>query len=127
MNCAMRKPLHKAYALGALAAASLITPMLEVFFTGHSEPMSRFGIAETLIALPAIYWWYHLDKGEREYQAGPLMNAGVVALTIVALPIYFIRSRGWKRGLIAIAAALGVFGVTYGLEALGEWIGNALA
>ena len=117
----------KLYALALLAGAALIVPLLEVIFTGHSEPMSKFGIAEALVALTAIYWWYHVDKGEREYHAGPLMNVGIVALTIIALPIYFIRSRGWSRGLMATGVAVGVYALTYGLEMLGEWIGNALA
>ena len=117
----------KLYALALLAAASLIVPVLEVLFTGRVEPLSKFGIAQTLVALTAIYWWYHLDKGERQYEAGPLMNVGVVALTIVALPIYFIRSRGWKRGLAATGVAIAVFAATYALEMLGEWIGSALA
>src|SRR5947207_275493 len=128
MSYVTEKPERaKLYALAVLAAASLIAPVLEVFFTGRVEPLSVFGIAETLVGLTAIYWWYHLDKAERQYHAGPLMNVGVVALTIIALPIYFIRSRGWKRGLAATGVAVAIFGVTYALEMLGEWIGSALA
>jgi hypothetical protein len=117
----------KVYALASLAAVSLVVPLLEVSFTGHVEPMGKFGIAQTLLALTAIYWWYHLDKRERQYHAGPLMNAAVVALTVFALPVYFIRSRGWKRGGLAIMASIAVLAITIGLEMLGELIGSAVA
>jgi protein-S-isoprenylcysteine O-methyltransferase Ste14 len=66
-----------------------------------------------------------VDKQQRNYQAGPLMNAGVVALTILALPVYFIRSRGWKRGAIATAVAALVLAITFALGELGEQIGAA--
>jgi protein-S-isoprenylcysteine O-methyltransferase Ste14 len=89
------------------------------------EPFSKFGLAEALLSLPLIYWWYHVDKQQRNYQAAPLMNAGVVALTILALPVYFIRSRGWKRGAIATALAALFLAITYALGELGEQIGGA--
>ena len=117
----------KLYALASLAGISLILPLLEVLFTGRVEPMGKFGIAQTLLAITAIYWWYHLDKREKQYRAGPLMNVAVVALTVFALPVYFIRSRGWKAGGLATVAGIVVFGITIGLGMLGELIGSAIA
>jgi hypothetical protein len=67
-----------------------------------------------------------MDKQERNYQAGPLMNAGVIALAIVALPVYFIRSRGWKNGALATAIAIGFVAVTLALGEVGEKIGAVL-
>jgi len=57
-----------------------------------------------------------------QYRAGPVLNVGVIALAIVALPIYFIRSRGWKRGSVSIVKAGGVLAVTFLLGWLGEKI-----
>jgi protein-S-isoprenylcysteine O-methyltransferase Ste14 len=116
----------KLTALVLLALLSLAGPLIEAGATGRVEPFSRFGLAEALLSLPLIYWWYHVDKQQRNYQAGPLMNAGVVALTILALPVYFIRSRGWKRGATAIALAALVLVITFALGELGEQIGAAL-
>jgi hypothetical protein len=116
----------KLYALALLAFAAFLFPMLERALTGRVELLSGFGVAETLVGLAAIYWWYHVDKAERQYRAGPLMNGGMVALTIVAMPIYFVRSRGWKHGLTATAVAIAVYAVTLGLETLGERLGSAL-
>ena len=44
----------------------------------------------------------------------------------IALPIYFVRSRGWKRGGIAIAWALAFLCVMFALEEAGEWLGARL-
>src|SRR2546422_337552 len=91
----------KIMALALLGLLSLAGPLIEMGVTGRVESFGKFALAESFISLPLIYWWYHVDKDQRNYKAGPLMNVGVVALTILALPVYFIRSRGWKRASIA--------------------------
>jgi hypothetical protein len=115
----------KIVALALLGLLSLAGPIVEMGITGRVEPFGKFELAESFVALPLIYWWYHTDKQQRNYRAGPLMNAGVVALTLLALPVYFIRSRGWRRGGIAIALAALVLLGTYALSELGEAIGDA--
>lgn len=83
-------------------------------------------MTETFVAIALVFWWYHVDKRSRGYRAGPLMNGGVIAAAIIALPIYFVRSRGWRRGTLATLGALAVFGVTFVLGELGEWLGTRL-
>ena len=119
--------MAKAYALALLAAISLLSPVLEAVATGRVEPFGNFALAEAFVSIAPIYWWYYLDKQERGFRAGPLLNAGVVALAVVALPVYFIRSRGWKRGGVSTAIAAGVLAATFGLGWLGEAIGTAIA
>ena len=114
----------KTLAVIFLGVASLVGPLVEMLMTGKVEDFSKFDLATTVIALPLVFWWYHVDKREHDYQAGPLMNAGIVAVAIVALPIYFVRTRGWKRGAVATALALAVFLILLGLSELGEWIGG---
>ena len=116
----------KVTALALLGAVSLLGPILEAWITGRIEPLSKFDVGLTLVSISLIFWWYHVDKREHDYRAGPLMNAGVVALSMVALPIYFIRSRGWKRGSIAILKGVAVFAAITLLGMLGEWIGKAV-
>lgn len=113
----------KTLALILLGAVSLVGPLAEMLVTGKVEDLSKFDLATTLAALPLVFWWYHVDKREHDYQAGPLMNAGILVLAIVAFPIYFVRTRGWKRGALATLLALGVFAILFGLGELGEWIG----
>jgi hypothetical protein len=105
---------------------SLAAPLVEVLATGRVEDFGKFDLVETFVAIALIYWWYHADKRGRGYAAGPLMNGGVIVAAIVALPVYFVRSRGWKHGALATLAALVVFGITLLLGELGERIGAAL-
>jgi len=114
----------KTIALILLGVVSLVGPFIEMLTTGKVEDFSNFDVAATVVALPLLFWWYHVDKRERDYQAGPLMNAGILVLAVVAFPIYFVRTRGWKRGAIATLLALGVFAILLELSELGEWIGT---
>jgi len=114
----------KTRALILLGVVSFVGPLLEILITGKVEDLSKFDLATTIVSIPLIFWWYHVDKREHDYHAGPLMNGGIVALAIVALPIYFVRTRGWRRGAIATAFALGIFAILLGLGELGEWLGG---
>ena len=124
---ALRAETAKLCALATLGAVSLLSPALEVALTGRSDPLGGFALADTIVSLAAIYWWYYADKAQRQYRAGPLLNVGVIAAAIIALPIYFIRSRGWKRGGLATGVAAALLAATFGLEWLGEAIGTAIA
>jgi hypothetical protein len=113
-------------ALAILAVISLVMPMLEMMFTGRVEELGKWALTQNLLSIPPIFWWYHFDKAEKGYRAGPLMNVGVIALTIIALPIYFIRTRGWKRGAVSILKGVVVFGGIILLGMLGEWLGRSV-
>lgn len=110
--------------LAALGVLSLLGPIAEIAFTGRLEDWGPWTMGETLASAVLIFWWYHLDKAERDYRAGILMNGGMLALAALALPIYFVRTRGWKRGGIAIAGAVAVFVALLVLEELGGWLGE---
>jgi GNAT superfamily N-acetyltransferase len=116
----------KMYALAILAAVSFLGPIVELLVTGRIEPFGNFAMAEVFVSLAPIYWWYHEDKRETQYRAGPLMNGGVIAFAIAALPIYFVRSRGWNRGSLYSLWFVVAVGVTFVLEWLGEEIGTAI-
>ena len=116
----------KRLALAVLAAISFASPLIERMVTGRVELLSSFGLTETLLSLIVLFWWYHLDKAEHDYRAGKLMNAGVLLVAVIALPIYFIRSRGWKRGAITIGIAALFLAGTFVLSELGERLGAAL-
>ena len=116
--------MGKRRALIVLALLSFISPLVERIATGRVEMFSAFGLVETAIGLVVLFWWYHLDKAEHGYRAGPLMNGGVLLVAIIALPVYFIRSRGWKRGAVTTGLAALFFGATLALAELGEWLGS---
>src|SRR4051812_37888030 len=115
---------RKAAALATMAALSFICPAIERAMTGHVEILSSYGLAETALTLIALFWWFHVDKAEYNYRAGRLMNAGVLIFAAIALPIYFIRSRGWKAGALTTGLALVFLCVIFGLEEAGEWLGG---
>jgi hypothetical protein len=117
----------KRLALGLLAVISFVSPLVETLATGRVESFGNFALGETLVSLVVLFWWYHLDKQERDYPAGRLMNAGVLVAAVIALPIYFIRSRGWRRGAIASALGAAFVGASFLLGELGEWLAAALA
>ena len=116
----------KRFALALLALVSFLGPFLEMLITGRVEPFGAWEIGETIVALVLVFWWYHVDKAEHGYRAGPLMNGGMLLVLAVAMPIYLVRSRGWKRGAIAIAVAAAIFLVLLGLGEAGEWLGAAI-
>ena len=120
----MKPTAPKTIALALLGVVSLVAPFVEMVTTGQVEALSKFDLATTIVSIPLIFWWYHVDKREHDYQAGPLMNGGILAVAVVALPIYFVRTRGWKRGAVATLLALGIFAILLGLSELGEWIGT---
>ena len=120
----MKPTAPKTIALALLGVVSLVAPFVEMVTTGQVEALSKFDLAATIVSIPLIFWWYHVDKREHDYQAGPLMNGGILAVAVVALPIYFVRTRGWKRGAVATLLALGIFAILLGLSELGEWIGT---
>ena len=105
---------------------SFAGPLVEMLVTGQVEDFGRFEMAETLLAIALVFWWYHVDKRSRGYRAGPLMNGGVLAAAAIALPVYFVRSRGWKGGALATLVAVGVFLLSLLLENAGEWLGRQL-
>ena len=116
----------KTLALTLMAAVSFASPLAESYVTGGVETLSTFGLVETGVSVVLLFWWYHLDKAERSFAASRIMNAGVLALAAIALPVYFVRTRGWKGGGVTIGLAAAFLLATFVLGEAGEWLGNWL-
>jgi hypothetical protein len=117
----------KLYALGLLALISFFGAVLEAVLTGRVEPFGKFDLVESLLSLGPLYWWYYLDKEQRQFSTGVVQNLAVIGVAAIGLPVYIIRSRGWRKGGIATALALGVWAALVGLGWLGEELGLWLA
>src|ERR1700754_867385 len=114
-------------ALLMLGIVSFVLPMGEFVIFKQSPPPLGYMLAEVVLMAYAIYWWYVLDKREREFRAGTFQNMGVAVFALVGLPIYFIRSRGLLRGSAAIGIAVFVFICISVLAYVGGMAGRAIA
>jgi hypothetical protein len=105
---------------------SFLIPLGEVLILGKTEPFGKAGIVHAVLGAFAIYWWYYLDKIERGFRTGTFQNIGVAVFSLVGLPVYFVRSRGWLKGAGATFIALIIFVVAGALGYVGELAGAAL-
>ena len=119
---------QKHRALVILVVASFVISVGEIVIFGRPvDTANAYTVGAMFLTVFLIYWWYVLDKREREFGAGPVQNLGVIFLSPIALPIYFIRSRGWAKGFIAIAIAFGVVLIIGTAIYLGELVGRRIA
>lgn len=94
--------------LATLAVASLISGAIDqYFYPGHQFPPTAVGFM--VVGTFLIFLWYRMDSEQIGYRRSPWLNVSVIALAIVALPYYFFRSRGAKRG----ASATGILLLAY--------------
>ena len=114
----------KTLALALIAAIEFGSPLVENVATGRVSTIGTFGLVSLAVEVVLLFWWYHLDKDEHGYRAGPLMNGGMLFMAAVALPIYLVRTRGWRRGGRAIALAAAFLALTLLLGEAGEWLGG---
>jgi len=87
------------FVLAALALGFVdgVTAML--MYPGQVLPPSSFAI--DVVVLFIIFAWYRRDSDSRGYKRSLLSSAMVIGLGIVALPYYFFRTRGLRRGALA--------------------------
>jgi hypothetical protein len=84
-----------------LAALSFVYGAVSQYlFPGRVQPPSDLAFVPLFALL--IFIWYRLDTDQRAYRRTPLLNVGVVALAVFALPYYFFRSRGARGGFLAL-------------------------
>lgn len=50
-------------------------------------------LSEVLVYTVLILAWIHIDSIERGYARSRLLNVGIIALALVFVPVYLIRSR----------------------------------
>ena len=57
----------------------------------HQPPWWFFG--STFIGVALIFAWYYIDSTLHSYKRTKLLNIGVVAIAVIAVPYYLVRSR----------------------------------
>lgn len=68
-----------------------------------------------------IFLWYYYDTEEIKYQRNILLNMSVIFIAIIALPYYFFRSRGFKKGAIYTVAMVFLVVIWSLLQYAGEY------
>lgn len=91
---------RKSIVLVAGAVLALVAGMAAQYCypTAESSPVD---VVVTLLGALLIFSWYHLDSTRAGYRRSKVLNIAVILIAIIALPYYFFRSRGAKRGLVA--------------------------
>ena len=110
----------KGIVLAILAIGSLASGAVDqYFYPGVQFPPTALAFAVICVAL--IFAWFRLDSTQVGYKRTPWLNVGVIALGIIALPYYFFRSRGAKRGAIATAGMLLAYFSSLALSVAGAY------
>jgi hypothetical protein len=76
---------------------SLACGVFEQVVPRHDNP--PFVVVLALAGVAFVFAWYRVDADRRGFRRAPLMGVAVVALAIVGMPWYLIRTRGFARGL----------------------------
>jgi Mn2+/Fe2+ NRAMP family transporter len=119
------KPIHL---LIAIVIAVATTGAIEGYMEAHRLPEPFwYTIGSTFLICLLIFVWYHFDSEARAYRRSRWMNMSVVAVAVVAIPVYLVKSReqGFKlQALIRMTAfgALCVFADFLGGRAGGLFI-----
>ena len=91
------------FGLAAIAAAMGVRDALAGEAVNSIMLMIDLGLLVAFIAL--IFVWMHVDSTEKGFRRSPLLNAGVLALPLVFLPVYLARSRPQGSRLKAVFAS----------------------
>lgn len=68
-----------------------------------------------------LFLWYRIDSEQRSYRRTPWLNVMIIAVAVIALPYYFVRSRGVKGGMLATVAMLLVAVLGAALTVAGQY------
>jgi len=85
------------------------------------QVFTKSDIAFSFVGLAFVFAWYRIDARERSYPHSIGLNIAIVAVTIVAFPYYLFRSRGFRRGLIALGGAVVFCVAMQGLQMAGGY------
>lgn len=111
----------------AILILVFLIAFLNVTFTGRYSVPQPWKALEHLALASSVYGWYHFDKAQRQFSAGAFQNVAVVALPIVAIPVYLFRSRGAMQGTKAFILYLICLGAMLATLIIGGAIAKQFA
>lgn len=113
----------KGRALSGLLLAAVADGVLSAIFDeSKSAAHAASDLATSILAIGFMFMWVHYDSLERRYRRSALLNIGIVALALVFLPAYLVKSRPPGERLRAFFG----LAVIVLLMALAEWIAGGI-
>jgi hypothetical protein len=106
--------------LASLLTLSVLAGWLDYGPAGSSQYAAALGTLYLLAALALVFIWFRADARLRQYHPSRSLQGAIVALTVLALPYYLLKSRGAGAGVIAIALAVLAFIASMTCYALGS-------
>lgn len=125
MSIARRKQLL----IAAIMGLTFLFGGVDVLLADAPRQWNEIFLWTSIVVVSAlIFAWVHVDARERQYRKAKWLNVGVLALSIVFVPVYLALTRraGAKwRALAAYVLALAAYiGVGYAGSWLAfEWLG----
>ena len=110
--------LMKKLLISAIFALTFIFGATDVWLENAPRQLNQIVLWVSIISVSVlIFGWVHVDARERQYPKSKWLNVGVLAFSIIFVPIYLFRSRPKGEKLRALAgyalALLGYVGFGY--------------
>ena len=90
--------------LGVMALLGFALAYMEVHRIAEPQALQ---VGSTLLFSLLTFTWFWLDSEARAYKRSPLLNVAIIALTVLAVPYYLLRSRPNGQRLKAVGKCLG--------------------
>jgi hypothetical protein len=104
------QPKRLAFVFGVLYWLSVIVlGYFDRFFPTPSPSTSGYYALTIIITTCIVFMWFHYDARSRDYAYSGKLRLGVLLCAAFAVPVYLVKSRGWKRATWAIAKWLIAF------------------
>jgi hypothetical protein len=91
----------------------------QLVHAGHG--ISDFDRITALVLVSLIYLWIRTDAQEVGYRVSPLLSIGVIGVALLAVPYYFVLSRGARSGIVRSLLGLAFVGVLLLVSWGGSW------
>jgi len=98
--------------LALFPVLSLVFGCLEYGPLGGPERGSVLLTLHAVSSLALVLAWFWIDARDRSYKPSIVLRVAMLILTIVALPYYLFRSRGFVGGLKALGLSILIFAGT---------------
>jgi hypothetical protein len=115
-------PWSRGRVLALLPILSFVAGVCEYGPARRPVPGSALLTVHAVFSLAIVVVWFLGDARERGYKASWILKLAMPVLTVVALPYYLLRSRGFVAGVKALILAAFVVAGTMAAYRVGTWL-----